>query len=123
MTVFVEIFQFLGTPCCSTLVAFGNLFPNGEYRLVEDLYNGRPYYQKDEKNFCIFFGRHWKVDGCDFIERSEDWSQGLIWTKKRNECPGDVGSHWRYYSWDEEEGSDSGPINATIQVRCKTGIL
>ena len=101
--------------CCDSLNVAGKLFANGEYRKLSEQHNGRPIYQHTDVESCIFYGGHWKIDTCNFLTDG-DWTQGYGWSDVNAMCPGDIGSQWRYYSWDGS--SDSGPVDTEIVAEC-----
>jgi len=103
--------------CCNRLQVRGNLFPNGTY-VKNGIHNGRPVYrsQSGGRQMCIFFGRHWKIEACDWLQQG-DGSQGFGWTEEQPNCPSEVGPQWHYYSW--QGASNSLPVDRDIQVRCE----
>ena len=105
--------------CCDVLQVEGQYFANGDYTKMERKHHDRPVYMTVSKRWCIFFARHWKIDSCDFLKPGGDWSQGFGWSKINAVCPEDIGLNWRYYSLDAA-GSDSGPVDQTILVDCKS---
>ena len=101
--------------CKSKLEYTGIHGAKGIYSKASNLHNGKALYRHVTSDWCIFYARHWKLDACSFVDEKLDWSQGYVWTDVKASCPEDVGSNWRYYSWDEE-GSDSGPIDKSILI-------
>ena len=97
-------------------VVAGKHLKIGKYSKMKTMHRGKPYYATLDGSWCIFFARHWKVDSCDFITSGQGWSQGYGWSKINVQCPGDIGSNWRYYSW--SGGSDSGPVDKSIGINC-----
>merc|ERR1719347_770593 len=109
--------------CCGSLTVSGKYFANGKYIRTDKLHNNKPVYKHTGGDspyggWCIFFGGHWKIDVCNFLTEG-DWSRGYGWSKVDTECPGYIGSQWRYYSW--RGGSGSGPIDTSIVVKCDEG--
>eukprot|EP00092_Neocalanus_flemingeri_P065986 GFUD01080324.1.p1 GENE.GFUD01080324.1~~GFUD01080324.1.p1 ORF type:complete len:183 (+),score=22.96 GFUD01080324.1:64-549(+) len=103
--------------CSDVLNVKGKLFPDGKYTMMDNYHHDKPVYKHEAGKMCIFFARHWKVDGCDFIRPGGDWSQGLAWSKTDATCPQFIGQGWRYYIWPPAT-SDSGPIAPSIKITC-----
>ena len=101
--------------CCNSLNVVGERFADGEYRKMSEQHNGRPVYKHTEAESCIFYGGHWKIESCGWLTQG-DGSLGYGWSDVDAMCPGDIGTQWRYYSWEGEE--DSGPVDAGIVVEC-----
>jgi len=105
--------------CCESLNVEGK-YGHGEYKKTSEKHNGRPIYKHTgnrSPGWCIFFGGHWKIDTCDFLDKANgDWSQGYGWSNVNAMCPGNIGPQWRYYSW--SGGSGSGLVDVSIKVEC-----
>ena len=106
--------------CCGSLNIVGYYWVDGEYVKTEELHNDKAVYKHTGDRFpyggwCIFFGGHWKIDFCDWMKVSDE-SRGYIWSNVNSNCPGDIGSQWRYYSWSGDSGS--GPVDTRIKVDC-----
>jgi hypothetical protein len=104
--------------CCDRIdVASKWTWLSGRYTKLTKTHNGKAVYQRSGDRYCIFFGGHWKIETCDWMEKGDN-SQGLAFTKVLDEvCPGRIGLEWRYYNWGVG-GSGSGPIDKGIKVTC-----
>merc|ERR1719369_317442 len=106
-----------GSQCCDTISVEGK-HGAGVYVRNENLYrNGRPVYfmAAEPRNWCIFYEKWWKVEYCDWVT-TDRYSRGYVWSEIDEVCPDDIGSQWRYYSW--EGGSGSGAVDPTAIVEC-----
>jgi len=86
--------------CCDRIdVALKWTWLSGRYTKMTKKHNGKAVYQHSGERYCIFFGGHWKIEACDWMEKGDN-SQGLAFSKVLGEfCPGRIGLEWRYFKW------------------------
>ena len=92
--------QYYCLECCDKIdVALKWTSLSGRYTKMTKTHNGKAVYEHSGDRYCIFFGGHWKIEACDWMEKGDN-SQGLAFTKVLDEvCPGRIGLEWRYYNW------------------------
>ena len=86
--------------CCDNIVvSLKWTDSSGRYTKIAKKHNGKAVYKHTGGLFCIFFGGHWKIEACDWLEKGDN-SQGLAFSKVLGAtCPDDIGPQWRYFKW------------------------
>jgi len=112
-----------GEPCSRSIDVTGKYF-SGKYVRMAKRHNNKVAYKQLNGRFCIFFGGHWKIDGCEWMKKGDN-SQGIGFTKVLDEdCPARIGLFWRYFKWGVGGFSgfngptSQGPIDTGIKVTC-----
>jgi len=111
--------------CCDRIdVASKWTWLSGRYTKMTKTHNGKAVYQRSGDRFCVFFGGHWKIETCDWMEKGDN-SQGLAFSKVVDEvCPERIGLQWRYFKWGVggfsgfDGPTSQGPIDNGIKVTC-----